>query len=60
MDTKNLEIKIDNLKSSVDILILIEFCKHGAKRSDVRNALGSLDNNMFSKINKVINGKNQK
>jgi hypothetical protein len=57
MDTKNLELKIDQLKNSIDILILIEFCKHGSKRDDVREALGSLDNNLFAKINKIINTK---
>jgi hypothetical protein len=60
MDTKNLELKVDGLKSSIDILILIELSKRGAKREDVRDLLGSLDNNMFSKINKIINGKVQK
>ncbi len=60
MDTKNLETKIDALKASMDVLIMIEFCKRGAKRDDVRAALGSLDNNLFSKINKIINGKTQK
>lgn len=60
METKNLEVKIDALKNSLDSLILIEFCKRGAKRDDVREVLGSLDNNLFSKINKIINGKSQK
>lgn len=57
MDTKNLEAKIDQLKTSVDILILIEFCKLQTKRDDVRDVLGSLDNNLFAKVNKIINPK---
>ncbi len=60
MDTKNLEIKIDELKTSVDILILIEFCKLQTKREEVREVLGSLDNNLFAKVNKIINPKNSK
>jgi hypothetical protein len=57
MDTKNLETKIDQLKTSIDILILIEFCKRGASRDGVREVFGSLDNNLFSKVNKIINNK---
>ncbi len=57
MDTKNLEVKIDQLKTSVDILILIEFCKLQTKRDDVREVFGTLDNNLFAKVNKIINPK---
>jgi len=57
MDTKNLEAKIDQLKTSVDTLILIEFCKLRTKRDDVREVFGTLDNNLFAKVNKIINPK---
>lgn len=57
MDTKNLEAKLDQLKTSVDVLILIEFCKLRAKRDDVREVFGTLDNNLFAKVNKIINPK---
>lgn len=57
MDTKDLEVKIDQLKISVDTLILIEFCKLRAKRYDVREVFGTLDNNLFAKVNKIINPK---
>ena len=60
METKNLEDKVDQLKKSVDILILIELCKRGTKRDDVREVFGSLDNNLFAKVNKIINPKGQK
>ncbi len=59
MDTKNLETKILALKNSVDTLILIELCKLKVKRDEVRAILGSLDNNLFSKINKVFNKHNE-
>lgn len=59
MDTKNLETKIITLKNSIDILILIELCKLKVKRSQAREILGSLDNNAFSKINKVFNNQNE-
>ena len=54
MDTKTMEIKIDALKNTIETLILIEFSKSGAKRDDVREVLGTLDNNKFSRINKII------
>lgn len=57
MDPKNLETKLDQLKTSVDILILIEFCKLRTKRDDVREVFGTLDNNLFAKVNKIINPK---
>jgi len=60
MDPNNLEEKIDELKMSVDVLALIEFCKHGAKKDDVREIFGSLDNNLFSKVNKIINPRGKK
>lgn len=60
MDTKNLENKIDSLKTSLEILILIEFCKYGAKRDDVREVFGSLDNNLFARVNKIISSKGKK
>ena len=46
--------KIDELKSSVDLLALIELCKLGASRGDVREVFGTLDNNLFAKDNLII------
>lgn len=57
METKNLESKLDALKATVDTLLLVEFAKSGAKREDVREVLGSLDNNLYSKINKIFKDK---
>lgn len=50
MGTNSLEGKIDDLKRSLEILILIEVAKSGATRDQARKALGSLDNNQYSKI----------
>jgi hypothetical protein len=50
MDTKNLEDKIE-------ILIVIDLLRSGASRDQVREVLGSLDNNKFAKINSIINPK---
>lgn len=57
MEEKNLEVKIEALKDSIDTLLLLEFAKCGAKRDDVRAVLGSLDNNLYSKINKIVKDK---
>lgn len=57
MDTKNLENKIDALNKGLELLIMIELAKKGANRDQVREALGSLDNNKFTKINSIINSK---
>ena len=47
---------IINLKKSIDTLILLELCKLGAGAKEIRNILGSLDNNQFSAINTAIKG----
>ena len=60
MNTDNLEKKLDALKKSVDTLILIEVAKSGATREQVRKAMGSLDNNAFSKISTIFNGNKNK
>jgi len=50
MDTDKLERKIEALKRSVDMLVLIEVAKSGATRDQARRALGSLGNDAYSKI----------
>lgn len=56
---KELERKLAALKESVDTLVLIELCKQGASREQARAALGTLDNNAFSRLNAIYkNGKN--
>lgn len=60
MNTDNLEKKLDALKKSVDTLILIEVAKTGATREQARQAVGSLDNNAFSKISTIFNNKKNK
>lgn len=53
----NNEKAINELKKSIDILIMIELCKQGATRDQSRLLLGKLDNNLFSKINLVVASK---
>lgn len=60
MDNKDLMIKVDALKDSVDTLILIELCKQGATRDQARKVLGGMRNETFSKLNTVFNGKTKK
>lgn len=60
MNADNLEKKIEALKKSVDTLILIEVAKSGATRDQARAALGSLDNNTFSKISALFSDKEKK
>lgn len=55
---KSLEDKLDKLQNSSDTLILIELCKLGATRDQVREVLGSLNNNTFAKINKIVSENN--
>lgn len=55
MNTDNLEKSIDALKKSVDTLVLIEVARSGATRNQARRALGSLDNNAYSKISSLFN-----
>jgi len=50
------EKTLSSLKKSVDTLILLEFCKLGVGAKEIRNVLGSLDNNQFSAINAAIKG----
>jgi len=58
MDNK-LDKKIEELKASVDLLSLIEFCKLGAKRDDVRKVFGTLDNNLFARVNRIVDKSKQ-
>ncbi len=55
-DTKKIEKTLNKLNKLIDILILFELCKLGAGAKEIRNILGSLDNNQFSAINAAIKG----
>lgn len=55
MDTDNIEKKLDVLKKAIDTLILLEVAKSGATREQVREVIGSLDNNAFSKVSSLFN-----
>ncbi|HEX3321956.1 MAG TPA: hypothetical protein VHR84_14715 [Terriglobales bacterium] len=51
--------KIDQLRASVDLLTLVELCKLGASRGDVREVFGTLDNNVFAKVNTIVKKKQE-
>ena len=48
-----------DLTKKLDILAMIEFAKVGVDRKKVRTIMGSLDNNLYSKI-KVVFNRNKK
>jgi hypothetical protein len=56
MNDDKINKPIENLKKSIDLLILIEICKAGATRNQAREIIGSLDNNIFSKVSSVFGG----
>lgn len=58
MDSKVVE-KLDTIKRAVDLLITIELAKAEATRKQVREVVGSLDNNTFAKIKTVFGKKNK-
>lgn len=51
---KNSEITLEDVKKSIDRLAIIELVKSGAKREQIREVMGSLDNNQLSKIKKAV------
>lgn len=55
--SNKLEEKMDALKYSVDLLILLEICKLGATRDQARKVLGSMSNEMFAQVNHLFNDK---
>lgn len=52
---KNNEISLEDVKKSIDRLAIIELVKSGAKREQIREVMGSIDNNQLSKIKKAVN-----
>lgn len=54
---KEIENALISLKKSIDSLILIELCKSEATRDQARQLLGTLDNNLFSKVSSIFNKK---
>ena len=51
---------ISEVKKSIDLLILIELCKAGAGRDQIRAIMGSLDNNQFTKVKSSVMPKKAK
>lgn len=55
----NAQIELADVKKSIDRLALIELCKSGATRTEIRNVMGKVDNNLLSKINKALKRSSQ-
>lgn len=60
MDTKKLEIKLEELKNVMETLVLLELCKLGATRDQARKVLGGMPNETYAKINTLFSGKPKK
>lgn len=54
------QINNNELAKKLELLALIEFAKAGADRNAVRAVMGSLDNNIFSKLKSLLSGKQKK
>jgi hypothetical protein len=50
----NDEITLDDLKKSIDRLAIIELVKAGATRSQVRDIMGSINNQAFGRIHHAM------
>ncbi len=48
------QAELADVKKSIDRLALIELCKSGATRAEIRDVMGGVDNNLLSKINKAL------
>jgi hypothetical protein len=49
-----------DLARRLELLALIEFAKAGADRTAVRTIMGSLDNNLYSKLKTLLEGRAKK
>ncbi|HMR73197.1 MAG TPA: hypothetical protein PKD68_04290 [Candidatus Saccharibacteria bacterium] len=47
-------VELNDVKKSIDRLAIIELCKSGAARTEIRDVMGGIDNNLLSKINKAL------
>lgn len=45
---------LSELKRSVDLLVLIELCKSGATRDQIREVMGSINNNTLAKVRAAL------
>lgn len=50
----NGETTLDDVKKAVDRLAMIELVRAGATRAQVREVMGSISNETFSKINQAL------
>lgn len=50
----NGETALDDIKKAVDRLAIIELIKAGATRTQVREAMGSINNQAFGKIHQAM------
>lgn len=54
MPTSKQDPEIGDVLDAVRLLVMIELCKAGASREEVRDVLGSMDNNAFARVNQVM------
>jgi hypothetical protein len=45
---------LGELKRSVDLLVLIELCKSGATRDQIREVMGSINNTNLAKVRAAL------
>lgn len=45
---------IEGLKKSIDLLVLIELCKGGATRDQIREVMGSINNTTLAKVRAAL------
>lgn len=45
---------LGELKRSVDLLVLIELCKSGATRDQIREVMGSINNTTLAKVRAAL------
>ena len=48
---------LHEIRDSLHLLLMIELSKAGANRDQVRELLGSMNNNLLAKVNAVVKSK---
>jgi hypothetical protein len=60
MPNKREVTELSDVHDALRLLAIIELCKIGASRDEVRDVLGSVDNNSFSRVNQIFNKRGRK